>query len=188
MIDQFFVTKLETSQTFDEKGNRVVVTHLQAGPLTVKRIKTVEKDGYDALVCGVAARKQPKELKLLSPSPLQPGAQIKLSDVFSVGDLLKATGFSKGRGFSGVMKRHGFSGGPKTHGQSDRSRAPGSIGMRTTPGRVWKGKRMAGHYGVAAKSIRNLKVINFTEAGNILTISGTVPGARNSLIKLTKNA
>ncbi|KKS80592.1 MAG: 50S ribosomal protein L3 [Candidatus Beckwithbacteria bacterium GW2011_GWA2_43_10] len=144
MIDQFFVTKLVTSQTFDDKGKRLVVTHLQIDPLTVNRIK------------------------------LQPG------------ELIKATGLSKGRGFSGVMKRHGFHGGPKTHGQSDRSRSPGSIGMRTTPGRVWKGKKMAGHYGMATKTIRNLKVINFDETTNILTISGTVPGHRHSLLKIHK--
>jgi len=184
MIDQFFATKLETSQTFDEKGNRVVVTCLQADPLTVKRIKTVEKDGYDALVCGVAARKQPKELKLPNAADLKPGDQINCQDILKPGDLLKATGLSKGRGFAGVMKRHGFSGGPKTHGQSDRSRAPGSIGMRTTPGRVWKGKKMAGHYGVETVTVKNLKVIKIED--NLLTVSGTVPGSKNSLLKLLK--
>ncbi len=188
MIDQFFATKLATSQTFDAKGNRLVVTQLQAGPLTVKRIKTKDKDGYDALVCSLAARKQLKELKLPNAVDLKLGDQINCNDILKPGDLLKATGLSKGRGFSGVMKRHGFKGGPATHGQSDRPRSPGSIGMRTTPGRVWKGKKMAGHYGVETKSIRNLKVISFAEATNILTISGTVPGARNSLIKIIKNA
>ena len=82
------------------------------------------------------------------------------------------------------MKRHGFSGGPKTHGQSDRSRAPGSIGMRTTPGRVWKGKKMAGHYGVETVTVKNLKVIKIED--NLLTVSGTVPGSKNSLLKLLK--
>ncbi len=189
MIDQFFVTKLETSQIFDDKGNRLVVTKVLAKPMTVVQLKNSGKDGYEALVCSLARqgrRKNLKELKLLSPSPLKLGDQINCQDIFKPNDLLKATGLSKGRGFAGVMKRHGFAGGPKTHGQSDRSRAPGSIGMRTTPGRVWKGKRMAGHYGMNTKSIRNLKVINFDEATNILTISGTVPGSRNSLLKLLK--
>lgn len=186
MIDQFFATKLKTSQTFADKGNRVVVTYLQANPLTVKRIKTKDKDGYDALVCGLAACKQLKEIKLSAAADLKPGDQINCQDILKPGDLLKATGFSKGRGFAGVMKRHGFSGGPKTHGQSDRSRAPGSIGMRTTPGRVWKGKKMAGHYGVETITVKNLKVIKIED--NLLTISGTIPGARNSLIKITKNA
>lgn len=192
MIDQFFATKLATSQIFDDKGNRVVVTHLQAGPLTVKRIKTVEKDGYSALVC-VLARKTPKVPKKLilreislkdETTVYNPGDQINCQDIFKPGDLIKATGFSKGRGFSGVMKRHGFQGGPKTHGQSDRSRAPGSIGMRTTPGRVWKGKKMAGHYGVETVTVKNLPVIKIED--NLLTISGTVPGSRNSLLKLLK--
>ena len=186
MIDQFFATKLAASQTFDEKGNRLVVTHLQTGPLTVKRIKTKDKDGYDALVCGLAARKQLKELKLPNAADLKPGDQINCQDILKPGDLIKATGFSKGRGFAGVMKRHGFSGGPKTHGQSDRSRAPGSIGMRTTPGRVWKGKRMPGHYGVETKTIRNLEVLSFEDQTHTLLITGTIPGSRRTLIKLTK--
>lgn len=184
MINQFFATKLTTSQTFDDQGNRVVVTSLQAGPLTVKRIKTVEKDGYSALVCGIPARKQLKELKDPKTTDFKSGDQIKISDVFQPGDLIKATGFSKGRGFAGVMKRHGFKGGPKTHGQSDRPRSPGSIGMRTTPGRVWKGKKMAGHYGNETITVKNLKVIKIED--NLLTISGTVPGSRNSLLKLLK--
>jgi len=191
MIDQFFVTKLETSQTFDEKGNRVVVTEVLAQPLTVCQIKSLAKDGYWALQVKfpkTAKKFWRREIRLDQESTAKLGDQINCQDILKPGDLLKATGFSKGRGFAGVMKRHGFQGGPKTHGQSDRSRAPGSIGMRTTPGRVWKGKRMAGHYGVETKSIRNLKVISFAEATNILTISGTVPGARNSLIKITKNA
>lgn len=211
MIDQFFATKLATSQTFDDKGNRLVVTKVLAKPMTVVQVKTTARDGYSALQCAIDQKTSKtitkpltnhlKKAKLtLNPRFIReirlvddvtvynPGDQINCQDILKPGDLLKATGLSKGRGFAGVMKRHGFSGGPKTHGQSDRSRAPGSIGMRTTPGRVWKGKKMAGHYGVETKSIRNLKVINFAEATNILTISGTVPGARNSLIKITKNA
>lgn len=101
------------------------------------------------------------------------------------GDVVKATGKSKGRGFAGVMKRHGFSGvGGRTHGQSDRQRHPGSIGMRTTPGRIWKGKRMAGRYGNETITIKKLEIIKI-EADQ-LTISGTIPGSRNALIKLQK--
>lgn len=191
MIDQFFATKLATSQTFDDKGNRLVVTRLKTQPLTISQIKTLAKDGYWAVQVKfpkTAKNFWRREIRLDQESTLKLGGQINCNDILKPGDLLKATGLSKGRGFSGAMKRHGFHGGPATHGQSDRPRSPGSIGMRTTPGRVWKGKKMAGHYGMAAKAIRNLKVINFAEATNILTISGTVPGARNSLIKLTKNA
>ena len=190
MIDQFFATKLITSQTFDEKGNRLVVTQVLAKPLTVVQLKTPAKDGYWALQVQfpkTAKKFWRREIKLNQESTFKLGDQINCQDILKPGDLLKATGLSKGRGFAGVMKRHGFSGGPKTHGQSDRPRSPGSIGMRTTPGRVWKGKKMAGHYGMATKAIRNLKVINFEETTNILTISGTLSGSRHTLIKLTKS-
>jgi len=191
MIDQFFATKLAATQTFDGQGNRLAATRLKVQPLTVCQLKSLAKDGYWAIQVKfpkTAKKFWRREIRLDQESSFKLGDQINCQDILKPGDLIKATGLSKGRGFSGVMKRHGFHGGPKTHGQSDRPRSPGSIGMRTTPGRVWKGKKMAGHYGMATKSIRSLKVINFDEATNILTISGTVPGSRNSLIKLTKNA
>lgn len=190
MIDQFFATKLETSQTFDDKGNRLVVTKVLAKPLTVVQVKTTEKDGYWALQVEfpkTAKKFWRREIRSDQESTAKLGDQINCQDILKPGDLLKATGLSKGRGFAGVMKRHGFSGGPKTHGQSDRSRAPGSIGMRTTPGRVWKGKRMAGHYGLATKSIRNLRVLSFDDQTHTLLITGTIPGSRHTLIKLTKS-
>lgn len=189
MIDQFFATKLVTSQTFDDKGNRLVITKVLAQPLTVCQIKSLDKDGYWALQVKfpkTAKKFWRREIRLDQESTAVLGDQINCQDIFKPGDLIKATGFSKGRGFAGVMKRHGFSGGPKTHGQSDRSRAPGSIGMRTTPGRVWKGKKMAGHYGVATKTIRNLEVLNFNDQTHNLVIIGTIPGSRRTLIKLTK--
>lgn len=187
MLNTFFATKLETNQTFDNQGNRLAITLLKALPLTVTQVKTSDKDGYWAVQ--VAIGKGPlylREIHLAQTPDLKPGDQIVLSQVFKIGDKVKVTGLSKGRGFSGVMKRHGFSGGPKTHGQSDRSRAPGSIGMRTTPGRVWKGKKMPGHYGMATKTIRNLTVISLDDAKQTLVVSGTVPASRRSLISITK--
>jgi len=185
MVNGFFATKIETSQVFDEQGNLTVVTRLLALPLTVKQIKTSDKDSYSALC--VLTRKHLKELKDPSPT-FKPGDQIKLTDVFKAGDLIKVTGLSKGKGFQGVVKRHGFKGvAGQTHGQSDRQRHPGSIGMRTTPGRVWKGHRMAGRMGGSTVSIRNLKVLSFDTKTEILTVSGTVPGSRNSLVKITRN-
>lgn len=112
-------------------------------------------------------------LELTAPSGLQ------------AGDKIKVTGKSKGRGFSGVVKRHGFAGvGGRTHGQSDRQRHPGSIGMRTTPGRVWKGKRMAGRYGNETVAVKNLQVVTVDDKK--LTITGTVPGYRRRLVKIVK--
>lgn len=190
MLDTFYAVKIATTQTFDSKGKRLVVTKLQASPLTVVQVKTKAKDGYDALKC-----RFPKTLKksylreiILTDSPTQKtGDEIKVADIFKSGDNLKASGLSIGRGFSGGMKRHGFHGGPKTHGQSDRQRSPGSIGMRTTPGRVWKGHRMAGHYGNETKTIMNLSVFSIDETKSILTVIGTIPGSRKTLIKLCLN-
>lgn len=135
-------------------------------PILAKKISTgaiFTEDGKRMTVSQLKLLKAPKDLM--------------------IGDLIKVTGKSKGRGFSGVVKRHGFSGvGGRTHGQSDRQRHPGSIGMRTTPGRLWKGKRMAGHYGNATITIKNVKVVKVEN--DVLTITGTVPGSRNSVLKI----
>lgn len=190
MINSFFATKLETSQIFDIKGNLQVVTKLKITPLTVAQLKSKAKNGYDSIqftLPKTVKKLWRREIKLTEVETVKVGDQINLADILKVGDKLKVTGTSKGKGFAGVVKRHGFAGvGGQTHGQSDRQRAPGSIGMRTTPGRVWKGHRMAGHMGSETVSIRNLIVLAFDEITQILTVSGTIPGSRKSLIKLTK--
>jgi large subunit ribosomal protein L3 len=179
----FFGTKLTSSAIFDDKGKRQVVTRIKAEPLTVKRIKTQAKDGYSALVCSLGSKLH--EIRLEAEPTVKAGDMIKAGDIFKDGDWVKVTGKSKGRGFAGVVKRHGFHGvGGRTHGQSDRQRHPGSIGMRTTPGRIWKGKRMAGHYGLETIAVKNLKVVKVED--NLLTISGTVPGSRNGSVTLFK--
>lgn len=116
------------------------------------------------------------------------GTMIKVGDVLKEGDKIQVTGISKGKGFAGVVKRHHFAGGPRTHGQSDRERAPGSIGQTTTPGRVYKGKRMAGRMGGNQVTLKNLKVVSIDNEKNLLTISGLVPGGRNSLLVIKKLA
>src|SRR3989344_3713558 len=208
MVKTFFATKLTSSQSFDEAGKRLTVTRLKAVPLTVTQVKSLEPDGYEAVMLAWGSNSfkpikppQAKKLKaanLITPplwfrevrvdqaSELKVGDQIKLNDVLAVGDWVKVSGTVKGRGFAGVVKRHGFHGGAKTRGQSDRHRAPGSIGMRTTPGRVWKGKRMAGRYGGHTITVKNLKVLAIEPEKNLLTITGTVPGAINSLVTITK--
>jgi len=110
------------------------------------------------------------------------GEKLKVTDIFSVGDDVVVTGTSKGKGFQGVVKRHHFRGGPRTHGQSDRERAPGSIGQTTTPGRVYKGKRMAGRMGGNKITVKGLKVVSMDTENNIMTLRGLVPGYRNSLL------
>ncbi len=116
---------------------------------------------------------------------IQPGTEIKLDQVFSIGDAVKVTGTSKGKGFQGGVRRWGFHGGPKTHGQSDRHRAPGSIGSGTTPGRVYKGKKMAGHMGSAQASVKNLEVVGINKEKNLLVVKGAVPGHSGGLVMIT---
>jgi large subunit ribosomal protein L3 len=165
----------------------------------VTQIRTEEKDGYQAVQLGFGiARKLKKpqqghvkasghqvktlrELKADDYSGIEVG-QVFKADTFSVGDVVDVTGTSKGRGFQGGMKRHGFSGGPATHGQSDRARAPGSIGSSATPGRVFKGMKMAGHMGDERVTVQNLKVLRVDAERNLLLIEGSVPGAKNGTL------
>ncbi|MFH2118175.1 MAG: 50S ribosomal protein L3 [Candidatus Paceibacterota bacterium] len=119
-------------------------------------------------------------------SPLKTGDFVSVNDVLTVGDVVKVQGTSKGRGFAGAMKRHGFHGGPATHGQSDRARAVGSIGSGTTPGRVWKGKKMPGHFGTETKTVHGLVVLYIDPETKEVWLSGPVPGARTSIVKIQK--
>ena len=119
-------------------------------------------------------------------SPLKAGDSVRLEQVLEVGDLVKVQGVSKGRGFAGAMKRHGFHGGPRTHGQSDRERAVGSIGSGTTPGRVWKGKKMPGHYGVETRTVYGLTVLHIDPETQELWLSGPVPGFNSSEVRIEK--
>jgi len=204
----FFGTKLESFQAFDNEGGRHVATLISTPPLTITQIKNQTTDGYWAYQVAIGQKsvksltkplkqhlKKAKvsfnpqfirEIKLQKEPTLKVGDQIKITDIFKLHDKLKVTGTTKGRGFAGVMKRWGFAGGPRTHGQSDRKRAPGSIGMRTDPGRVWKGKKMAGHFGASTKTILGLQVIAIDDQHHTLTLAGTVPGHRNALVKLIK--
>ena len=213
MLDAILGTKIDQSQIFNEKGIRQPVTNILAGPCLVVEIKTEETEGYNSILVGLGQRrpitiKKPiigqlkkaglnekpprflKELKITEQDDffksIKPGQSITVSQVFKEGDLVSITGTSKGAGFAGVVKRHHFKGGPRTHGQSDRERAPGSIGQTTTPGRVYKGKRMAGRMGNQKTTVKNLKVVRIDPEKNLLTVKGLVPGKRNSLLMIKK--
>ncbi len=193
--------KQNMTMRFDVSGKQIPATLISAGPCVVVRKRIPEKDGYSAYQIGFEKNsKATKPLqKKLQDLPFLPkiireitedqelaiGQELK-ADIFQTGDLVKVTGVSKGRGFAGVIKRYGFAGGPKTHGQSDRERAPGSIGSTTTPGRVFKGKRMAGRMGQDKVTIRNLTVVDIDPEKNILIVSGSVPGARGGLLTIKK--
>lgn len=212
MIKSFLGIKIDQSQMFTPVGDRIPVTRILANPCTVVEVKDDKKHGYEAVQLGVGSRrvktvskaiighlkkagtdqKPPRFLRevrlgdLSNLGDLKPGIEIKIGDVFIAGDIVQVTGVSKGKGFAGVVKRHHFKGGPRTHGQSDRERAPGSIGQTTTPGRVYKGKRMAGRMGGDRVTVKNLKVVNIDSEKNILTISGVIPGGRDALVVIEK--
>lgn len=195
--------KIGTTQVFFPDGRSDCVTAIQVGPCTVTQIKTSDKDGYESVQLGYEIAKRvtkPKqghlkqagqnfrflrEITIDDVSEVEIGQAIDVS-LFEVGDAIEVTSNSKGRGFAGGVKRHHFSGGPKTHGQSDRHRAPGSIGAGTTPGRVLKGLKMAGHMGNARVTQRGLEVVEADVERNLMLVRGTVPGARNSLVIIRK--
>jgi large subunit ribosomal protein L3 len=198
--------KIGMTQLFQESGETVAVTAIQAGPSVVTQIKSRDKDGYDAIQVGFIENKV-KQSRLSSPEKghlqglenVRYLREFRSDDISSVkrgdkvdigflkhGDLVNITGFSKGRGFAGVVKRHHFAGGPKTHGQTDRHRAPGSIGATTFPGRVLKGKRMAGHMGNRRVTARKLEVVQADPERNLLLVKGAVPGANGGLLIIEK--
>ena len=183
MLKQFFGTKVGMTHAWSETGKWTAVTRILTTPMKVRQIKNIEKDGYSAVQFGFGLhgvseiRGEAEEKKV--------GDSVKVTDIFIPGDKIKVTGTTKGRGFTGVVKRWGFRGGPKTHGQSDRHRAPGSIGQGTTPGRVFKGKKMAGRSGSSTKTITGLKVVRVDAEKNELWVSGAVPGAKGGIVKVS---
>jgi large subunit ribosomal protein L3 len=193
--------KVGMTQVFDEQGNVVPVTVIQAGPCYVTQVRTAERDGYIAIQLGYGESKPQRiskgELGHLKRNNLpalrhlrefrvrdldvSEGQEIK-ADVFTKGDIVDVIGTSKGRGFAGGIKRHNFNRQKATHGQSDRERAPGSVGSTTTPGRTYKGKRMAGHMGSDRVTAQNLEIVVVDAGRNLLAVKGSVPGARNSIV------
>ncbi|TET67673.1 MAG: 50S ribosomal protein L3 [Dehalococcoidia bacterium] len=203
MTQEIIGKKLGMSQVFGDDGKVAAVTAIEAGPCTVIQVKTVDKDGYNAIQLGFGVTKRLKspqrghlkeagqfkylrEFTLDNTKEVEVGQKIDVS-LFKAGDLVDITGVSKGKGFAGVVKRYHFAGGPKTHGQSDRHRAPGSIGAGTSPGRVLKGLHMAGHMGNRRVTARNLEVFEADPARNLLLVKGAVPGGRNGLLLIKKS-
>ena len=199
--------KIRMTQIFDDNGKSIPVTVINVGPCYVSQVKTVETDGYRAVQIGFAEVKEKhatkpqtghlnkaglKPLKYLHEftfpidHELKVGDELK-ADMFSEGEVVEISGYSKGRGFQGVMKRHGFSGANKTHGQSDRWRAPGSIGQSSYPSRVLKGIRMAGKMGNARKTLPTVKVVKIDVERNLIFVKGSVPGGPNSLVEIKKS-
>ena len=203
MIEGLLGRKLGMTQIFNERGETVPVTVLEVGPCVVTQIKTVEKEGVSAVQLGFGTKKRLNEpqrghlrasgaqsrhlrdMKNDGGDEYTVGQTIDAS-FFTVGDEVDVTGTSKGKGFQGGMKRHGFKGGPKTHGQSDRLRAPGSIGASATPGRVFKGMRMAGQMGNERVTVQNLTVLRVDAERNLLLIEGSVPGPNKGTLLIRR--
>jgi large subunit ribosomal protein L3 len=195
--------KIGMTQLYRE-NLEIAVTAIEAGPCCVTQVKTAEKDKYNAVQIGFGESKKItkpekghlkgngsyrylRELRLDDVKDYQVGQKIDVS-MFKAGDLVQIEGISKGKGFAGGVKRYHFRGGPKTHGQSDRHRAPGSVGSTTTPGRVFKGLRMAGHMGARKVTARNLEVVGVDQAKNIVLLKGAVPGAKGGILLIEKAA
>jgi large subunit ribosomal protein L3 len=195
--------KIGMTQVYDGDGSLVPVTVIQAGPCTVVGRRSAERDGYEAAQLGFEPAKEQRlskpvkgqfakagvgpfrtvrEVPLASESAVEVGAEIRAGDVFSTGDSVSVTGVTKGRGMAGVMKRHGFSGFPASHGTHEYFRHGGAIGNRSYPGRVFKGKRMAGRMGGVRVTTPNLTVVDVRGDESLLLVKGAVPGARGGLV------
>ena len=195
--------KIGMTQIFDESGKVIPVTVIEAGPCVVAQVKTEETDGYTAVQLGygdikekklnkptkghftkvnVTPKKHLREFRLDSVEGITVGQELK-ADVFAVGDKLDIQGTSKGKGFQGVIKRHGQSRGPMGHG-SMYHRRPGSMGPTSTPGRVFKGKKLPGHMGVETITIQNLEVVRVDLDKNVILVKGSVPGVKGAILKL----
>ena len=195
--------KIGMTQIFDETGKVIPVTVIEAGPCTVAQVKTVESDGYDAIQlaygdvkeskvnkpkkghfakAGLTPKKHLREFRVDEIESYKVGDEIK-ADTFAKGDKIDVQGTSKGKGFQGVIKRHGQSRGPMGHG-SMYHRRPGSMGSTSTPGRVFKGKKLPGHMGVQTITIQNLDVVSVDMDKNVILVKGSVPGVKGAILKI----
>ncbi len=193
--------------TIYQDGVAVPCTVIEAGPCVVTQIRTTDVDGYNAIQLGFGEKKEKRTSKALQghfkkanttpkrklvefkefETAFDLGQEIRVEDVFEVGEFLDVSGKTKGKGFQGVVKRHGFGGvGQSTHGQHNRARHPGSIGACSYPARVFKGLKMGGRMGNTNVTVQNLKVLNILSDKNLIVVSGSVPGPKNSLVTLHK--
>ena len=198
--------KIGMTQVFNEDGETIPCTVIEAGPNRVTQVKTADgKDGYNAVQLGFGEKKEKRESKAMNghfksagvdamqkvvefrefDAEVALGDEQRVEDVFEVGDLVDVAGTSKGKGFQGVVKRHGFSGvGMRTHGQHNRQRAPGAIGQSSYPSRVFKGLRMGGHMGNERVTVKNLEVVRIFPEHNLLLVRGAVPGPKNGFVEI----
>jgi len=202
MLTAIIGKKIGMTRITLENGAMVGITAIEAGPCFVTQVKDLDKDGYRSVQLGfgrakrlnaaqkghlkdIAEVRHLHEFRDVDVSSVKRGDKVDVGFLNS-GDFVNVSGLSKGRGFAGVVKRYHFAGGPKTHGQSDRHRAPGSIGATSSPGRVLKGKRMAGRMGGKKTTVRNIRVVKVDADRGLLLVKGSAPGARNGLLIIKK--
>jgi len=195
-------TKVGMAQIFREGGELVPVTVVKAGPCTVTQVRTRDVDGYDAIQLGFGEKRRDRltradfgqaratrgddaagyvslaEVRVDNPAEYKVGQELKLSEVFAEGDRVDVTGTTKGKGFSGVVRRYGFAGQTATHGTHESFRGAGGIGACAYPGKVFKGKRMAGHMGNVRRTVQNLEIVSIREDEDLLLVKGALPGSR----------
>jgi large subunit ribosomal protein L3 len=198
--------KLGMTSIYDDQGRNVPVTVLEIPDAVITQIKTVEKDGYNAIQiasfdrkeknvskalmghlekAGSGAKRKIREFRDFIIEGAKVGDVLKIEDVFTIGTFIHVVGTSKGRGFSGVVRRHNFGGvGDRTHGQHNRGRAPGSIGQASDPSRVFKGVRMAGQYGNERVKMRNLQIAKILPESNVMLVTGSVPGTNGGYVEI----
>lgn len=199
--------KIGMTSLYSAAGKNIPCTLLEVGPCVVTQLRTLEKDGYEAVQLGFDEKSEKRTSKAMQghfkragvapmkklaefrnfDQELQPGDTLKVDDIFNEGEYVSVIGTSKGKGFQGVVKRHGFGGvGQSTHGQHNRLRAPGSIGAASTPSRVFKGMRMAGQTGNVRVTIENLEIVKVLPEEGVLVVKGAVPGHRGSTVVIRK--
>jgi large subunit ribosomal protein L3 len=198
--------KIGMTSIYDEAGNHLPVTVIEAGPCVITQIKRQETDGYDAVQLAFGEKKEKNTTKALQghfskagstpkryvrefrgyiPEGLDLGDEITISDVFELGARVDVSGISKGKGFQGVVKRHGFAGvGGRTHGQHNRERAPGSIGQSSYPSKVFKGMKMGGRMGTDKVKTKQVQVVKILPESNLILLKGSVPGAKGNLVEI----
>jgi large subunit ribosomal protein L3 len=195
--------KIGMTTYYHDDGTAEPVTAVEVGPCVVTQVKTEARDGYEAVQIGFLAASKLnqaeaghqarsggkfshlQEFSVDDLAEFEVGQELK-ADIFEIGESIKVIGTSKGRGFSGVVRRWNFAGGPKTHGQTSRHRSSGSIGAGTSPGRVWPGHKMAGHYGVDTKTVKGLRVVAADIVKNVVLVRGSIPGAKNGIVRIER--
>ena len=205
-VDFIIGRKIGMTRIFDDLGLDYPVTIVEAGPCEVMQLRTIEKEGYTSVQMGFMEKSKRRinksekghcdkvgvsVKKILKEFPSPDSCDVELgqkitADIFEIGDTVSVSGVSKGKGFAGHMKRHNFSGGRASHGKNSVMRKAGSVGAGTSPGKIWKGSRMAGRMGNETVSVKNLQITRIEKDKNLLFINGALPGANNGIVYISK--